>query len=387
MKSRRSYNKSRKSYHYGKPLALTLILILIFGFSIGCQKQEPLKLGFAGGLTGKNASVAISARDAILLAVEEVNQSGGLLGRSVELIIKDDLDQETTTATVDNELIDAGVPVIFGHYMSQLAEASVTATEGKDVLLVSPTISTYELTGKDDHFIRLIVENTRQGAAMAEQALEDGNAKSVLVYNEMNQEFVQGVANSYKERFSAGGGEIIDAYKIGERDGKAMEQIILKAKADGVDSFMLIMSAGDVAMFAQLLNRNDMKPGLYSSTWGMTADVIREGGETVEGIHFPALFNPTDTSAGFMKFRENYLKAYATEPDFAAVYSYESAQVVFSAIRAIGSDKADDIKGWIIKQKDFEGMQGKISIDTFGDVTRTQFVVVVKDGKFVVLGK
>lgn len=359
-------------------LTFTSIIILS-----GCANHEPIKLGFAGGVTGKNASVAISARDALLLAVEEVNQNGGLLGRNVELIIKDDLDTAAGTTDADNALIAEGVPVIFGHYMSQVAQPSLDATKGKDVLLVSPTISASTLTGKDDQFFRLIVSNTAQGKTMGEQAIKNGGKKAILVYNDANQQFIQGVASAFKTSFKEGGGTIVSEYMIKERDSAAMLKSILAAKSEHIDSIMMVMSSGDIAMYAQLLSRNAINPRLYSATWGMTADVIREGGDTIEGITFPALFNPEGNSKTYLDFKQAYRDTYAVDPDFAAVYAYESAQVVFKTIAAEHSVKASDIKNGILKQSEFDGLQGKIVFDAYGDVQRPEFIVTVKNGKFV----
>ena len=70
--------------------ALTLALLSVITLSIGCSKKDPIKVGFVGGLTGRMANLGTSGRDGALLAVELKNNSGGIKGRQVKLVIRDD---------------------------------------------------------------------------------------------------------------------------------------------------------------------------------------------------------------------------------------------------------------------------------------------------------
>lgn len=371
-----------------KKVQLLSVGLMILIFLSSCQAAQPIMIGFSGGLSGKNASVAISGRDAVLLAVEEINQQGGLLGRPVELIIENDLDTDEGTSEADRKLMESGASVIIGHFMSHVAEASMKTTQGKDVLMVSPTISTTRLNHLDDQFIRVIMNNTEQGRIMANYAYQkDQMRRSYLIYNKENQEFVKGVADAYEKAFNAQGGQVIKHFKIDERDQQSMNSIISKMSDEKIDSVMMIMSAGDVAMFAQLLSKSNQKVNLYSATWGMTMDAITQGGKSVEGIKFPALFDPKSKEAAFESFRVSYEKAYKTEPDFAAIYAYEAIQLVFEGIKISHSTNPNAIKKAIIAQKTFKGLQSNYEIDSFGDVSRPQFIVKIRNGVFETVDK
>ena len=77
----------------------------------GCGRNDPIKIGLGGGLTGRVADRGIAGRDGVILAVEEKNSAGGIDGRLVELLVKDDRQDPVVAARVDRELIDAGVAV------------------------------------------------------------------------------------------------------------------------------------------------------------------------------------------------------------------------------------------------------------------------------------
>lgn len=366
-----------------------LLLALFWGLvSSGCQNEDPIKIGFVGGITGTNASIAISGRNAVLLAVDEVNRAGGIYGRPVTLVIKDDQENPEVAAAADRAFIEEEVPVVIGHYISAVAAASLAATQDQDILMISPTISARELSNKDDNFLRIILTNTAQGKVLADYSAEvTKNKRSYFVYNDGNKPFVEGVTEAYRTNFEANGGQVAGEARIASQDTAGMNAAIQEAIREGADSFLVVMNASDVAMFAQQLKKTGMKHPIYSATWGMASDVIFQGGSAVEGIVFSALFDASDKSPDFMRFKETYEKLYGESVDFAAVYSYETAQMIFEALETADPEDAEAIRKTILKIGTFQGLQAPIIMDAYGDVSRPQFITAIKGGKFVTIGQ
>jgi branched-chain amino acid transport system substrate-binding protein len=84
--------------------------------------KNAYKIGFVGGLTGKSSDLGIQGRNSVMLAVEEINSQGGINGRPLQLITKDDKQDPQTALKVDRELIDEGVITIIGHMTSTMSE-------------------------------------------------------------------------------------------------------------------------------------------------------------------------------------------------------------------------------------------------------------------------
>lgn len=360
------------------------ILAIVFLFIIsGCQKQPPIKIGFAGGITGTNSSLSISGRNAVLLAVDELNKAGGIAGRPVEVIIMDDREDPDTAAQVDLQLIDEGAAVIIGHYVSSVANTSLNAISDKNVIMISPTISASDLSGRDDNFFRVILKNSDQGKALANYAFGDvGNTKTYIVYNAQNKAFVDGVTTSYRESFENQGGEIVGSSAMVSKDADSAVTVVNDAVAKGADSILSVMNARDLAMFAQQLHRMGKDIPVYSATWGMTSDVISQGGTASEGIVFPALFDTDSQAPEFLAFKTKYEQLYVEPIDFSSLYSYETAQILFEALRESDPDDSDAIKESILRIRVFEGLQSELRFDTYGDIQRPQFITTVQDGKF-----
>lgn len=99
----------------------------IIGLSIavllGCEPPEPIRIGFVGGTSGRVADLGIAGRDAVLLAVELRNQSGGVAGRKVKLLIKDDQQSPEVARRAVRDLIEQGVVAIVGPMTSAMAIA------------------------------------------------------------------------------------------------------------------------------------------------------------------------------------------------------------------------------------------------------------------------
>lgn len=367
------------------------LLFLILTLSLlaaGCRNTTPIKIGFVGGITGTNSSIAVSGRNAVLLAVDEVNRAGGINGRPVTLLIRDDQEMPETAAEIDRAFVQEGASVVIGHYVSAVAEASLAAVEGQDILLVSPTISARELSGRDDNFLRVILTNTDQGEALAVYAADTMQHKrSYVVYNDGNRAFVEGMTGAYVSEFQARGGKIAGETMLSSQDTAGMIEAIDEAIAKEADSFLVVMNAQDVAMFAQQLKKTGKQIPIYSATWGMTADVIFQGGSAVEGIVFPALLDSTNQSSQFVRFKETYEALYGEPVDFSAAYSYEAAQMVFHGLRTGDPEDSQAIKQAILDKGTFQGLQTEIVMDGYGDVSRPQFITTVRDGKFMTIGQ
>ena len=92
-----------------KKIILVLITLTLLTLITACKKETTIKIGFANDLTSVASELGVSSMYGALLAIDDINSSGGINGRKVELIIKDDAGDPLTAVEVDNELIDEGV--------------------------------------------------------------------------------------------------------------------------------------------------------------------------------------------------------------------------------------------------------------------------------------
>ena len=144
-------------------LLILLFLIIIIFFTILLIsklliKKPPIKIGFANTLTGVASTSTIKIRNVTILAVEELNKKGGINGRMIKLIIKDDRFDPEVALQVDQELIDEGVVAIIGHSFSSLCLKVAPLIKKNNILMLTPTAQSPKLTGLPFHLWPLMFD-------------------------------------------------------------------------------------------------------------------------------------------------------------------------------------------------------------------------------------
>lgn len=364
-----------------KKIVCVVILLCSLVFFTACSENEPIKLGFSGGLTGKHADLGLYGRNGVLLAIEEVNSSGGIRGRKIELIVKDDKQDAATAAKVDEELIKDGVVAIVGHFTSAMSVAAVPVINRGKVLMLSPTTSTNQLSGKDDYFFRVMSANIHVNKILAKQVFEiTGVNKLVLVYDDQNRAFGKDWENHFSKRGSELGREVI-VYPFNTREDNKFSELAAKVTGNEPDGILIVANALDAAMFCQQIRKAGSEASIFTTMWSMSNDFLQHGGLATEGVTFTNWFDPKHPGEKSISFRKKYKERFGNLPTFSSHFSYEAAMILIQALEK-NSDPST-LRATIVEQGLFEGTQGQIRIDQYGDVVRTPFIMVVKDGQFV----
>lgn len=114
----------------------------------------------------------------------------------------------------------------------------------------------------------------------------------------------------------------------------------------------------------------------------MDKELIQQGGPAVEGINLVSYFDPSSDQQSYLDFKEKYRHAYKEDPSFSAVYSYEAAMILFDALEQSQKHKPDLVKQTILDKKTYQGLQGEITFDSFGDPVRNLYHYTIKNGQF-----
>ncbi|MGD8548768.1 MAG: ABC transporter substrate-binding protein, partial [Desulfobacterales bacterium] len=150
-------------------LIIVLCLVLYHIFWIGAcdSKKEPIKIGLVVNLSGRGGTAGEYIREGAMIAADEINQKGGIQGRPILLVIKDDENTDDGIINADKELIAEGVPIIIGHTYSESTLKAYPYVTSRDTLLFTSYTATSRLTGKDDLFFRTSVDTASYGRALS----------------------------------------------------------------------------------------------------------------------------------------------------------------------------------------------------------------------------
>ena len=353
-------------------------------FITSCAPDKPILLGFVGGLSGRVADLGISGRNGATLAVENINSSGGVGGRQVKLMVMDDKQTAEIADKAVNELIDQGVVAIIGPMTSSMAMHLVPIINEKEVVMMSPTVTTTYLSDKDDYFFR-VSNTTKSYATIMAQYLYNSLAikKVAVAYDLRNKAYTESWLEDFRKEFEKLSGSIFTAVKFHSGPDTHLYDVVKQAMLPEVEALVISASAMDTAMLNQQVRKMGEDITIAASEWAATETLLELGGAAVEGTIVSQFFNRNSTDQAYVEFRTAYKKRFGNEPGFASVNAYDAVNVVLEAMKQQKDGKLS--KKTLQSVTQYDGVQGTVKINRYGDADRKTFISVVKNNEFVVV--
>lgn len=362
-------------------------MLLAFFFTIlffipGCSRDEPVKIGFIGGLSGRVADLGISGRNGAILAIEQRNSNGGINGHPVQLITMDDKQDKDTAIQAVTSLLSQNIEAVIGHMTSSMSIATIHLADEQHTIMMSPTTTTPDLKDLDDYFFRVCATTDTYSKEMARyfrntQKLD----KITVIYDLGNKAYTESWINHFSEEFTRLGGEI--AQKVTFTSGPEIHfnditQQALQLETDGI---IICSSAIDAAMICQQIRKTNISIQIGTSEWASTEKLIELGGIAVENVVTSQFFNRFSTDPDYISFHNEFKTRFAQNPGFASVAAYDATNVILDALAQ--NEKNRDLKQTILNIGSFHGVQGKITFNKFGDSNRQTYRSIIRDGKFI----
>lgn len=364
---------------------LAILLVLVVTTFQGCSSKDPIRVGFVGGTSGRVADLGISGRDAAQLTVEACNRSGGIDGRPVRLIVKDDRQDPATARRAVQELIDAGVVAMIGPMTSDMAVAVTPLLNAARLVTVSPTATTEALSGKDDYFFRVTSTTLDYATKSARYQIDRAGARRIAaVYDRGNRSFCENWLENFEGVFTAAGGALVATINFKSDEPPTFLEIAHKLLTSRPDCVMIIANSMDSALLCHQIRKIDEQMPIMLADWGGTERLLELGGKSVEGVTVVQTFDRNSQAPSYQSFREAYIERYQREPGFPGVHTHDAVQVVLATLRR--QKRGEGFKKALLAIEQFDGLQGNFSLDEFGDTKRGyETISVVRNNRFVVL--
>ncbi len=371
-----------------------LLAIFAAVFVAGCNKQEGggtggsasggvIKIGEFASLTGKEATFGISSHEGTVLAIEEINAAGGLLGKKVELLTEDDLSKAGEPATVVNKLISRdGVVAILGEVASSRSLEAAPICQENKIPMISPSSTNPKVTETGDFIFRVCFTDILQGKILASFAGKTLHAKKVAIFTDVKSDYSKGLAKYFKESFIAAGGQIAAEldFNGGDKDFKAQLTAIKSAAPDAVfvpgyytDAALICIQAKQLGLTAPLFGGDGWE----------SEDLVKIGKDAVEGTYFSTHAAADSPDPRVKKFVEDYRKRFKGKtPDAMAMLGHDSAMILAAAIKQAGTTDGQKVRDALATTRDFEGVSGKITMDAKRDATKPMVILQIRNGQF-----
>lgn len=360
-------------------IALLLSALL---FLAGCSGADTVKIGVAGPMTGDQARNGEELWLGARLAAKEWNEKGGLLGKPIELIQRDDQAIETEGQKVANDLVNEEVCAVIGHYNSGVTLPASLVYAKRGIVMITPAATNPSVTEKPheagyDTVFRVCGRDDVQCATAAEFVAQELGLKRVAILHDKTI-YGQGLADWFRKECE-------------DRGVKTTVFMGFDNMEKNFHPFMPKLREGDPQLFyfggihnqggplAKQAKESGITIPFMSGDGVFHPEFLAKAGEEAEGAYFT--FPNLETDAA-KEVKKRYEAAFGKETGPYSVYSYVTANILFESIAKAGSTDGKAIAK-AMREMEHDTAIGPISFDEKGDVTRSIYTIwVVKDGKF-----
>jgi branched-chain amino acid transport system substrate-binding protein len=346
-----------------------------------------IKIGEVDPLTGGVSQFGIGCHQGFVLAFEQVDAEGGILGQKVELVTEDDQSKPGQSATAVRKLItqDKVIAILGDATSSATLEAAPIAQSDK-IPMLTPTATNPRITQVGDFIFRVCFLDEFQGRVLARFAREKLKAQKIFTLTDVKQDYSVDLLKFFKEEFTKLGGTIVgeQSYSTGDTDFRAQLTPIRAVKPDAVyvpgyyQEVALIVRQGRQIGLTM--------PFIGCDGWANQA-LLAIGGKAIDGCFFTNHFSPDDQSPLVKSFVDKYQERYGVLPDTFSALGYDAARLLSAAIQRAGSSDSQAVRDALAKTAGFQGVTGQISLDVNRNASKPGLIVTVKEGKFEIAEK
>ena len=327
-------------------LAITSLSLISSAFA-----ADPIRIGVSGPLTGGSAPMGVSMRDGVKLAVAEINAKGGVLGRQIQLIERDDEAKNERGVQVAQELINKEkVVATVGYINTGVALASQRFYQEAKIPVMNNVATGSVITKqflppehKENYIFRVSANDTIQSAMIVEEAVGKRKLTKVAILADSTN-YGQLGREDLEKALSAKGMKAVTVEKFNIKDVDMTPQL-LKAKQAGAQAVLTYGIGPELAQIANGMEKLNWKVPMIGSWTLSMANFLDNAGKNGNGATMPQTFIQDPNTPKRKAFIEAYQKAYKVEripSPVSAAQGYDSIYLLVAAIRQAGT--TDGIK-------------------------------------------
>ncbi len=361
-----------------RPLLLAGALFLPIVLPTSAQD---IPIGEFASLTGGAASFGQSSHKGTELAIEEINASGGVLGKKLRLITEDDQSQAGQPATIVRKLISQDkVVAILGEVASSRSLEAAPICQQNKIPMITPASTNPKVTEVGDYIFRICFIDPFQGTVMSKFAQSKG-WKKIAVLTDVKQDYSVGLSEFFIKDFTASGGQIVKEQKFSSGD-KDFKPQLTSLKAARPDAIFIPGYYAEVALIAKQARLLGIKVPLLGGDGWVGDSLLKVAGNSLDGCYLSCHFSADDKSPKTTEFVAKYQAKYGEIPDDMAALGYDSAMILAEAIKRAGTTEPQQLRDAIAATKDHAGITGTITLDAARNASKPAVILTIDKGGF-----
>ena len=364
--------------------AIMIGAAVLFTACAGGEKNtETIKIGGLAPLTGSLAIYGVTTTNGVNLAIDEINKSGGILGKKVEYVALDTKGDSTEAVMAYNKLIDRGVSAIIGEITSKpsLAVAEIAAQD--HMPMITPTGTQVDITEAGPSIFRVCFTNPYQGKVLAILAKERLNAKTAAIMINNSSDYSDGIAKAFIEQADILGIKITakEGYADGDKDFRAQ---LTKISAEHPDVLLVPEYYEQASLIATQAREVGVKAVFIGSDgWDGIAKTLDSSSYTaIENSYFTNHFSMQDTAPKIQNFLKSYKNTYNEDPSAFSALGYDAVYIIKKAVENAGStDKKDIVNA--LKNIEYDGITGYLTFDEHNNPVKAVTILKIRNGEYI----
>ena len=362
------------------------------GSGSGSRDADKFYIGGIGPTTGDNAIYGTAVKNGIQLAVDEINDAGGINGYQIEYSFEDDQSDAEKSVNAYNTLKDWGMQMLVGTVTSTPCVAVVEETHADNMFQFTPSATAVDSIQYDNAF-RMCFSDPDQGKASADYISQNGIAKKIAVIYNSSDTYSTGIRQKFEEEAKTVGLDVV-ASEAFTADSKTDFSVQLqKAKDAGAELVFLPIYYQEASLILAQAKNAGFDP-LWFGVDGMDGILDLDGFDAslAEGLMFLTPFTADSEDEKTQTFVANYEAEFGDTPIQFAADAYDCLYVMKEAMEKADvtpdmsiSDICDALKK-SMTEITVDGLTGtQISWTADGEPSKAPIVVQVEGGKYKVL--
>ena len=370
-----------------KLAGIVILAALVVGSAYG-QSGGDIKVAILAPLSGPAPTFGISTRDGALMAIDEWNAKGGLLGKKIVPIVEDSQCTPDPAVNAANKVIDQDkVHYIIGEYCSKASIPISEVANAKHVIQITGGSTNPAVTvggnGKvKDYVFRACFIDPFQGTVAAKFALNTLKVKTAFVMFDQANDYAKGLAEYFAKAFTAQGGKIVgtETYTAKDTDFSVILAKISTTKPGMVylpDYYNIVNLA-----VKQAKEKGIKVPFMGGDGWDSSDLDLK----AADGGYFTNHYSAEDTRPVVQNFVKAYGAKYKDDkgqpkiPDNPGLLAYDATNLLLTAIKQAGVDDTAKVKDTLAKIS-FNAVSGHITFDKDHNPTKSATILAIKGGK------
>ncbi len=325
---------------------------------------DEIVIGGLAPLTGSVAQYGVAVDNAVKMAVDDINDKGGLLGKRIKYISYDEKGDPTEATNAYTRLVDQDkIVALIGDVTSAPCEAVAQQAARDKLPMITPSGTSEAITTYGENVFRACFIDPYQGQLMASYASKKLNAKTAAILFDNGDPYSSGIADAFEAAAKALGMTITNKEGYASKSTDFNSQLT-KIKAGNPDVLLLPVYYNDVVLIAKQAKDQGLTATLLGADgWdGVAAQLDAASADVVKNAYFCSQYSASSSDPALQNFLKTYKEKYNEEPNMFAVLGYDAMQIMAAAIEKAGTtNSAAVIKA--LRETNYKGLTGTTTFD------------------------